>query len=84
MGGGNAGCTGVITAGVVVPRRGVAGVFLSQRRDDAGCNCGGFDSFDGGCTGFIIGAEDSFHSLARLHAGNFWFLAAGGSHWSYR
>ena len=27
MGGGNAGCTGVITAGVVVLRRGVAGGF---------------------------------------------------------
>ena len=58
--------------------------FLSPRRDDAGCSCCRFDSFDGGCTGFIIGGQDSFDSLARLHAGNFWFLAAGGSHWSYR
>ena len=43
-----------------------------------------FDSFDGGCTGFIIGGQDSFDSLARLNAGGFCFLAAGGKHWSYR
>ena len=58
--------------------------FLSPRRDDAGCSCCRFDSFDGGCTGFIIGGQDSFDSLARLNAGGFCFLAAGGNHWSYR